>query len=140
MKPEAEQIRPQLEARALIGRLYQTHNPRCYRAALALLGVPRLAEEAVQETWLKAVRLAETAPAEEVERQLSTILKNTALDLRRRPGIGRPPRRTKTGRRRPFPGPIGRGKRNSWLVPTVRSAVPSGAWCEPFCWQLWCPP
>lgn len=84
MEREAEQTRPQPEARALIGRLYQAYNPRCYRAALALLGVPHLAEEAVQETWLKAVRLAETAPAQEVERQLFTILKNTALDLRRR--------------------------------------------------------
>ena len=64
-----------------LAALYRSYAPRCYRAALAVLREPLLAEEAVQETWLKAVRLARTTPLDEVERQLFTILKHTALDL-----------------------------------------------------------
>ena len=64
--------------------LYHAYAPRCYRTALAVLREPALAEEAVQETWLKVVRLARSTPTEDVERQLFTILKNTALDLLRK--------------------------------------------------------
>ena len=64
--------------------LYHAYTPRCYRAALAVLREPPLAEEAVQEAWLKVVRLARNTPMEDVERQLFTILKNTALDLLRK--------------------------------------------------------
>lgn len=67
-----------------ITELYHAYAPRCLRSALAVLKDGRLAEEAVQETWLKAVTLTETASRADVERQLFTILKHTCLDILRK--------------------------------------------------------
>lgn len=64
-----------------VEELYELYAPRCQRAALAILRDERLAEEAVQETWVKALTLAHSAAQEDVERQLFTILKHTALDI-----------------------------------------------------------
>jgi RNA polymerase sigma-70 factor (ECF subfamily) len=64
-----------------IAALYEAYAARCLRAALVILRDTRLAEEAAQETWLKAVALARTAAQEDVERQLFTILKHTCLDI-----------------------------------------------------------
>ena len=67
-----------------ITQLYEDYSPRFHRTALAIVRDPRLAEEAVQETWLKVVRLAECAERQDIERQLFSILKNTALDILRK--------------------------------------------------------
>ena len=67
-----------------IAQLYEAYAPRCLRAALAILRDSRLAEEAVQETWLKVVILVRAVPWEDVERQLFTILKHTSLDILKR--------------------------------------------------------
>ena len=66
---------------ALAG-LYHRYRVRVYRAALAILKSPALAEEAAQEVWLRAAR-AERG-AEELERQLPVMARNAAIDVLRR--------------------------------------------------------
>jgi RNA polymerase sigma-70 factor (ECF subfamily) len=68
-----------------VAELYRRCHVRTYRVALAILRSPRLAEEANQEVWLKAVELYRP-PGEALERQLLTIAKHTAVDILRREG------------------------------------------------------
>ena len=68
-------------------RLYQRYERRLYGFGLRLLGQPGLAEELVQETW---VRLWQSAPRFDPERGtvrafLFTIARRVAVDLYRRP-------------------------------------------------------
>ena len=68
-------------------RLYSRYEGRLYGFGLRLLGEPGLAEELVQETW---VRLWQTAPRFDPERGtvralLFTIARRVAVDLWRRP-------------------------------------------------------
>lgn len=72
---------------APLRRLYHRYERRLYGFGLRLLGQPGLAEELVQETW---VRLWQSAPRFDPERGtvrafLFTIARRVAVDLYRRP-------------------------------------------------------
>ena len=72
---------------APLRRLYQRYERRLYGFGLRLLGQPGLAEELVQETW---VRLWQSAPRFDPDRGtvrafLFTIARRVAVDLYRRP-------------------------------------------------------
>jgi RNA polymerase sigma-70 factor, ECF subfamily len=75
------------DAGAPLRRLYHRYERRLYGFGLRLLGQPGLAEELVQETW---VRLWQSAPRFDPERGsvrnfLFTIARRVAVDLYRRP-------------------------------------------------------
>jgi RNA polymerase sigma-70 factor, ECF subfamily len=72
-------------------RLYHSYERRLYGFGLRLLGEPGLAEELVQETW---VRLWQSAPRFDPDRGtvrafLFTIARRVAVDLYRRPSSRR---------------------------------------------------
>ena len=100
---------------------YAAHGTELYRAARRSLGDEHLAEEAVQETFLRAWRAADRYDERlgSLRTWLFAILRNTVIDLARadaaRPATGRrhrQARRSTHGGGRPRPGPAhlaGRG-------------------------------
>jgi RNA polymerase sigma-70 factor, ECF subfamily len=102
-------------------RLYHRYERRLYGFGLRLLGEPGLAEELVQETW---VRLWQSAPRFDPERGsvrafLFTIARRVAADLYRRPSSRR------LGAEQEDAGAVDAAADQVLLAVTVRDAMES---------------
>lgn len=75
------------EDKHVFARFYQRHKTDLYRYACTLCPSPALAEEAVQEGWMRCVQYAETFFALPPERRLPwmvVVVRNAALSLRKK--------------------------------------------------------
>lgn len=75
------------EDRAAFLRFYDAHAQGLLRCARSLLREPALAEEAVQEAWLRCIRSAATflaLPEEERLPWMAVVVRNAAFTLRRK--------------------------------------------------------
>lgn len=70
--------------RTALAALYDRHGPLCYRAALVVSGSPTLAEDAVQEVFMRIARdPARPAAAAHLAAYLLRMARNAAIDLMR---------------------------------------------------------
>ena len=75
------------EEKDFFSRFYHKYKTDLYRYALSLLQDPNLAEEAVQEGWMKCVKNAGAffqIPPEKRKAWMVVLVKNVCLDIRRR--------------------------------------------------------